>query len=242
MDLIWMGPKAYFRVRNAASGPELVDLWALNGPLLPQNPVEKVGASPPTFSNGFRGRRSRLDSQKSAISIPEALLRNLNYNGHQTAESQGPPALEKGIIRILGRPCLFSREQLSMVIGLRVSIKQHAEPPDHPRRTPEYLPKPRESTLGGPQIAGFQSGEGYSKLPRRWGTTRGSSRCHYDFVRNLPLWCCLIYPLTSESVISTRRSGHKHRNLYLLPQLVSTHNPMHDAYNPTLLKPYSNPY
>ncbi len=32
----------HFRLLNNASGPEVVDLWGLDGPLPPQNPLEKV--------------------------------------------------------------------------------------------------------------------------------------------------------------------------------------------------------
>ncbi len=35
---------AVLGLRIEASGSEIVDLWGLNGPLLPQNPLEKVGA------------------------------------------------------------------------------------------------------------------------------------------------------------------------------------------------------
>ena len=31
------------------AGPEIVDFWGLNGPLLPQNPLEKVGGEAPHF-------------------------------------------------------------------------------------------------------------------------------------------------------------------------------------------------
>ncbi len=40
-----------FRLLKRDSGPEIVDFWGLNGLLLPQNPLEKVGAKPPTFSS-----------------------------------------------------------------------------------------------------------------------------------------------------------------------------------------------
>ncbi len=58
----------HFRLISNASGPEIVDLGALSGPLLPQSPLEKVGASPPNFSNGFCGRRGLFRPTKSAIS------------------------------------------------------------------------------------------------------------------------------------------------------------------------------
>ncbi len=54
------GKNGYFRLCNTASGPETVDVGGLDGPLLPQ----KEGGG-------------RADPQKSKISGPEALLRNL---------------------------------------------------------------------------------------------------------------------------------------------------------------------
>jgi hypothetical protein len=63
-------------------------------------------------------------------------------------------------------------------------------PPDPPRRTPGNPPNPPEWTPG--QISGFQSGETFANRSPRWGADRGSFRCHYDFVRKCPLWCCLI--------------------------------------------------
>ncbi len=39
---------SYFKLRNKAFGPEIVDLGSLGGPLQPKNPLEQVGgASPP---------------------------------------------------------------------------------------------------------------------------------------------------------------------------------------------------
>ncbi len=50
----------------------------LSGPLLPQKPLEKAGAKPPTFSSGFAvGEPFR--PPKSTISGPENLWRNLKY-------------------------------------------------------------------------------------------------------------------------------------------------------------------
>ena len=46
----------YFRLLNIASGPELVACWGLHGPLLPQNPLEKVGGQAPHLSRGLCGR------------------------------------------------------------------------------------------------------------------------------------------------------------------------------------------
>jgi hypothetical protein len=46
-----------FRLHNRACGPEIANLC---GPLLPQTSLEKVGASPPAFSNGWCGRRGPL--------------------------------------------------------------------------------------------------------------------------------------------------------------------------------------
>jgi hypothetical protein len=56
--------KSYCRKRNRALGPEIVYLLVLNGPLLPQNPLEKVGGLPPTFSSVFYGMGGPLTSQK----------------------------------------------------------------------------------------------------------------------------------------------------------------------------------
>ncbi len=50
-------PLLYLRLLNIASGPETV-LGGLDGPLLAQSPLEKVGGfATPTFSNGFYARR-----------------------------------------------------------------------------------------------------------------------------------------------------------------------------------------
>ncbi len=44
----------YFPLGNRPPGPEIVDLGGLSGPLLPQNPLEKVGGfAPPPFPMGF---------------------------------------------------------------------------------------------------------------------------------------------------------------------------------------------
>ncbi len=68
---------AKFRVRNAASGPEIDYLSGLNGPLLPKIPLEKVGGEAPDLSKGFCGRRGPFRPPKLTISSPAALLRNL---------------------------------------------------------------------------------------------------------------------------------------------------------------------
>ncbi len=47
------GGKIYFRFLNGASGPEVVYVWNLNGPLLPQKRWEKVGGDAPICSDGF---------------------------------------------------------------------------------------------------------------------------------------------------------------------------------------------
>ncbi len=47
-----------FRLLNNASGPEIVDFWEPNGPLLPQSQLEKVGIPSP-FPMGLA--RGRLD-------------------------------------------------------------------------------------------------------------------------------------------------------------------------------------
>ncbi len=56
-------------------------MCGLNGPLLPQNPLVRVGegAKPLTFSSGFCTGRGRFAPPKSAISGPEALVSNLKY-------------------------------------------------------------------------------------------------------------------------------------------------------------------
>ena len=46
----------YFRLRTKASGPEIVASWGLKGPLLQQNPLEKVGASPGQSRGQANGR------------------------------------------------------------------------------------------------------------------------------------------------------------------------------------------
>ncbi len=43
----WVPSINYLRLRNTVSGPEIVDSWGLNGPLLPQSPLEKVGGFAP---------------------------------------------------------------------------------------------------------------------------------------------------------------------------------------------------
>ncbi len=50
---------------------------SITAPLLPQIPLEKVGAKPPTSSTGFCGRRGPFRLPKVRISGPETLLPNL---------------------------------------------------------------------------------------------------------------------------------------------------------------------
>ncbi len=63
---MWSSPtlKAaqYLRLLSSASGPEIVDLLGLNGPLLPHNPLEKVGGEAlQLFPVGFAAGGGRLD-------------------------------------------------------------------------------------------------------------------------------------------------------------------------------------
>ncbi len=52
----------HLRLRNGASGPEIDDFWGPNGPLLPQNPSEKVGGFHPTLLQWvLRWEGGRLD-------------------------------------------------------------------------------------------------------------------------------------------------------------------------------------
>ncbi len=53
----------YCRLLNNASGPEVVEFGVLNGPLLPQNQLEKVVGLPPPFPMGFVVGGGRLDLQ-----------------------------------------------------------------------------------------------------------------------------------------------------------------------------------
>ncbi len=46
------------------SGPEIVNVWSLNGPLLPQNPSEKGGLRPQPFPMGLAVGGGRLDPCK----------------------------------------------------------------------------------------------------------------------------------------------------------------------------------
>ncbi len=58
-----------FKLLNIASGPEVAYFWGLNGPLLPQNTLEKVGAfSLPTFPRGFAVGGGRLDPNNLRVS------------------------------------------------------------------------------------------------------------------------------------------------------------------------------
>ncbi len=57
--------------------PEIVDVGGLSGSLALQNPLEKVGRSPPPLPEGFAVGGGRVDPSNSTISGPEALLRNL---------------------------------------------------------------------------------------------------------------------------------------------------------------------
>ncbi len=51
-----------FRLLNRASGPEVVYLCDLNGPIPPQNPLDKFGGKDPhLFQWFFFGRRGCLD-------------------------------------------------------------------------------------------------------------------------------------------------------------------------------------
>jgi hypothetical protein len=69
----------YFASPNRASGPEVIDLLVYTAPILPQNPLEKVGGFALHFFL-FRcvlRRGGRLDPPKSTSSGPEALVCNL---------------------------------------------------------------------------------------------------------------------------------------------------------------------
>ncbi len=58
-------------LRNSASGPEIVDFGDLNGPLLPQNLLEKVGGLRPTpFPVGFAVGGGHLDPQNKRSPAP----------------------------------------------------------------------------------------------------------------------------------------------------------------------------
>ncbi len=60
---------------NRASGPGIVHFRGLSGPLLPQNPLEKVGGlPPPPFPSGFCCRMGPFRLQIFAVSGP--MLRN----------------------------------------------------------------------------------------------------------------------------------------------------------------------
>ncbi len=56
---VWASPESSetYPYPRGLAGQEIVDFWNLTGPLLPQNPLEKVGGAAPTFSIGFCGRR-----------------------------------------------------------------------------------------------------------------------------------------------------------------------------------------
>ncbi len=69
----------YFRLLNKASGPEIVDLWGLGGPLLPQIQWKRWVASPQAWSNGFCGTSGPTNPPKQTISDRGALLSNLKH-------------------------------------------------------------------------------------------------------------------------------------------------------------------
>ncbi len=55
----------HFRLRNSACGPAIVDVWALNAPLLPQNTLEKVGGEAPhLFHSGLCDRKRAVETPK----------------------------------------------------------------------------------------------------------------------------------------------------------------------------------
>ncbi len=64
-----------FLIPGGSPGRKVVDFVALPGPLLPQNPLKRWGASPPAFSSGCCVRRGRLDPRKRRFSA--AFLANL---------------------------------------------------------------------------------------------------------------------------------------------------------------------
>ncbi len=69
--------RRHFRLRSRASGPEIVHFGGSKRPHPTAKPIGKGGRrSPPTFSNGFCGRKGPFSFNKSRISGPEALLRN----------------------------------------------------------------------------------------------------------------------------------------------------------------------
>ncbi len=58
------------RLLNSASGPEIVELGVLNGPLPPQNPLEKVGGEAPyLFQWTFAVGRGRLDPKNRRFPV-----------------------------------------------------------------------------------------------------------------------------------------------------------------------------
>ncbi len=64
------------RLLNEDSGPEIVDFADLNGPSYRKTHWKRWGGSPPTFCNGFCGKRGPNHEQFPG---PEAPLSNLKY-------------------------------------------------------------------------------------------------------------------------------------------------------------------
>ncbi len=57
-----------YPVIMAATRPEIIDFWGRGGPSGPKTHPKRSGAKPPSFSDGFLGRRGRPDHPKSTIS------------------------------------------------------------------------------------------------------------------------------------------------------------------------------
>ncbi len=69
--------KSHFSLRDRPPGPEIVEFGDLNCHLLPQTCWKRWWAKPPTFFNGFCGKREPFRPKKCTISVPEALLHSL---------------------------------------------------------------------------------------------------------------------------------------------------------------------
>ncbi len=79
LSYVDVGEGRYSRLRSRASGSEIVGFWGLNGPLLPQNALERAGGFATHLSQWVLRRRGPLKPPKLATPGPQALLHNLNY-------------------------------------------------------------------------------------------------------------------------------------------------------------------
>jgi hypothetical protein len=99
------------------AGPEIADFWGLNGPLLPQSPLEKVGGrSPPPFQVGFAVGGGRLDPQNRRFPARPAPGRRISF-GALIFRSVGQAATSRGQAVTSPRACRPAGRRVSGRVG-----------------------------------------------------------------------------------------------------------------------------